>query len=86
VRDTQGFELKRVLTPNLKRMHKYWNFPLHNQLSINFLVEKKCFHGTWEIGGAPQNNTLRFFSWERSLKIHIEIKKALFMFFSDMCT
>jgi len=28
---------------------------------------------------------LRFFSWGRSLKIHIEIKRALFMFFCDMC-
>jgi len=47
-------------------MHKYWNLPLHEQLSFNSLVEKKYFHGnmgTNKIGGAPQNNTLRFFSW-----------------------
>ncbi len=79
----------QCLFPNLGRMHKYWNLPLHEQLSFNFLVKKKYFHGnmgTNKIWGAPQNYTLRFFSWGRSLKIHIEIKRALFMFFSDMCT
>jgi hypothetical protein len=38
--------------PNLKRMHKYWNLPLHfkKKLSFNFLVEKKrnISMGTWE--------------------------------------
>jgi hypothetical protein len=39
--------------PNLRRMHKYWNLPLHKQLSFNFLASflvcrKEIF--AWEHG------------------------------------
>jgi hypothetical protein len=37
--------------------------------------------GTYKIGELPQHNTLGFFCRERSLKIHIEIKRELFMFY-----
>jgi len=37
--------------------------------------------GTWEhikLRELPQHNTIGFFSWGRSLKIHTEIKGELF--------
>jgi hypothetical protein len=40
------------------------------------------FHGnmgTCKIGGVPQHNTLGFLCWGRSLKIHIEMKRELFL-------
>jgi hypothetical protein len=69
--------------PNLRRTHKYWNLPLWKQLSFNFLAsfwfhKKEIF--PWEhikLGELPRHNTLGFFCWGRSLKIHIEIKKGL---------
>jgi hypothetical protein len=72
--------------PNLKRMHKYKNLPLRKGLSFDSLllshfVEDKYFHGnvgTYKIGEFPQHNTLRFFCWGRSLKIHIEIEREAF--------
>jgi hypothetical protein len=59
---------------------------VNNSLFISSLlshfVEKKYFHGnmqTYKIwGGLPQHNTLGFFCWGRSLKIHTEIKRELF--------
>jgi hypothetical protein len=34
--------------------------------------------GTYKIGELPWHNTLGFFCWGRSLKIHIELKRELF--------
>jgi hypothetical protein len=51
---------------------------------LSCFVEKKYFHGsvgTYEIRELPQHNILGFFRGERSLKIHIEIKRELFMFY-----
>jgi hypothetical protein len=39
--------------------------------------------GMWEhmkLGEFPRHNTLGFFCWGRSLKIHIEIKRELFAY------
>jgi hypothetical protein len=70
--------------PNLKRMNEYRNVPLCKQLSLYFLpsfsfCRKEIF--PWKhikLGGLPQHNTLGFFCWCRSLKIHTEIKRELF--------
>jgi hypothetical protein len=72
--------------PKLRRMHKYRNLPLCNQLSpfvsclLSHMVEKKYFHGnmrTYKIVGRSPTY-LAFFYWGRSLKIHTEIKRELF--------
>jgi uncharacterized protein YigE (DUF2233 family) len=39
--------------------------------------------GTWEhikMGELLSHNALRFFCWGRSFKIHLEIKKELFVY------
>jgi hypothetical protein len=69
---------------NLRRMHKYGNLPLHEH---NFLFlasfqfhKKEIF--PWEhikLGELHWHNTPGFFCWGRSLKIHIKIKRELFM-------
>jgi hypothetical protein len=33
-----------------------------------------------KLGELPQHNAIGFFCWERSLKIHREIKRALFLY------
>jgi hypothetical protein len=53
------------------------NFVLISWLLSHF-IEKKYFHGNmYKIRELPQHNTLRFFCWWRSLKIHIEIKRVV---------
>jgi len=78
----KGMSLREF--PNLRRMHEYWNLPLHKQLSFYFLASflfRNIFHGNMEhikLGELPQHYALRFFCWGRSLKRHIEIKRELF--------
>jgi hypothetical protein len=70
---------------NLRRMHKYGNLPLHKHNPFYFLAsfqfhKKEIF--PWEhikLGELRWHNALGFFCWGRSLKIHIEIKRELFM-------
>jgi hypothetical protein len=59
---------------------------VNNSLSISKLlshfIDKGNFHrnvGTYKIGGASSKNALGLFFWGRSLKIHREIKRELFM-------
>jgi hypothetical protein len=78
--------LKRLLLVflNLRRMHKYRNL-LNNSLfiSLHFII-KRYFHGKGELiklGELPSINAIGFFCWGRSLTVHIEIKRALFLYF-----
>jgi len=69
--------------PNLRRMHKYRNRPLSKHLSFDFLTSfpfcgKEIF--PWEhrkFGSSLSIHPLGFFCWGRSLKTHIENKKAV---------
>jgi hypothetical protein len=69
---------------NLKRMHEYRNLPLCKQFSFYFLASfsfcrKETF--PWEhikLEELPWHNTLGFFCWGSSLKIHMEIRRELF--------
>jgi hypothetical protein len=54
-------------------------------LLLSCFLEKKYFHGnveTYKIGELCQHNGLGFFCWGRSLKIHIEIERELFIYLS----
>jgi hypothetical protein len=54
-------------------------------LLLSCFLEKKYFLGnvgTYKIGELRQHNSLGFFCWGRSLKIHIEIERELFTYLS----
>jgi hypothetical protein len=58
---------------------------INNYLFISLVFplssKRNIYMGTWEyikFGELPQHNALWYFRWGRSLKIHIEIKRALF--------
>ncbi len=80
-----------MVFPNLRKTHKYMNLPLCKQLfwfPPFFLISEKTniSMGTWKhikLGELPQRNTLRFFCWGKSLKIHTQIKRELFTLWKD---
>ncbi len=90
VRSPKGGAPKAVslrVFSNLRGTHKYGTSPsVNNSLFISLLLSNfiKKNKNPWEhikLGELPWHNALGFFCWGRSLKIHIEIKSELFMFF-----